>query len=62
MNEQRLSAIVEEVDSLLSEDPPNMPGVLDIASDLNLGEEAQNKIMDDIKNYITTIIEEILTN
>lgn len=60
MNEERLNGIVAEVEDLLSEDPPNMPGVLDIASDLNLSEEAQNKIMDDIKSYLTHIIEEIL--
>jgi hypothetical protein len=41
MDEERLSGIVDAISELLSEDPPNMEGVLDIAADLNLSPEAQ---------------------
>jgi hypothetical protein len=62
MNEERVAGIVAEVRDNLSEDPPNMAGVLDIAEQLNLAEEVQAEMMGAMKRYMDDLLKRILND
>jgi len=53
---------VKEVNNLLSENPPNMGGVLDLARQFNFPPEVYDGIMYDIKSYMNSLFEEIFVS
>jgi hypothetical protein len=60
MNEERVEGIVAEVYDHLMDDPPNMAAVLDIAEQLNISDESRHMMMEDMKNYMNSMIIRIL--
>ena len=59
-NEETIQELIHEVRDLLSEDPPNMAGVLDLANELNFADKVKRQIMDDMKEYMSRTLGEIL--
>lgn len=59
-DEERLNAIIGEVKDNLSEDPPNMAGIWDMMSQIDLSDENKNRMMRDMKDYFTHLISDIL--
>lgn len=60
MDEARLEGIVAEVKGHLLDNPPDMGAIFDMMQQLGLPEEVQKRFMDDMKNYFTRLIREIL--
>lgn len=60
MTPERVEGIIYMVQDYLYETPPNMVGILEIAKEAGLEEEMANTMMGDIKNYMNSLIMEIL--
>jgi arginyl-tRNA synthetase len=59
-DEERVREIIREVRDHLSDDPPNMAGVMDLAEQLEISDENKEHMMDDLKEYMNRMIADIL--
>lgn len=60
MTPERVQGIAYMVEDMLHESPPNMVGILGLAKEIGLEGEMAEKMMADIKNYMNSLIMEIL--
>jgi len=60
MTVERVQGIAYMVEDMLHESPPNMVGILGLAKEIGLEGEMAEKMMADIKNYMNSLIMEIL--